>query len=229
MLGLFLLLAALPAKAQDSLVVDNQMEFADGLYLSPESFRQNRPDLSWEAVGGDLFINPETEIARLRLSGVRDSIPAGLEKTEDLWGFTYRGTPYIRIPKENPNDLPRFAMIRVRGKICYFTYEVKEKKEVLIKAYNPMTGQPFRQGTVETEETVRLKHIFQFETGEPARFSLSNFRAWIQDDERLLKTIDDLSEKEAEEKLFKCLLIYNDRNLVKTPVRNSEPEKKSGK
>jgi hypothetical protein len=217
-------LLPLSAEGQDSLAVTNDMQFSDGLYLSAFSFRSNEPDVRWESVGGDLFINPNTDIARFRLLGVRDSIPEGLQRVEDIWGFTYQGAPYIRIPREKPDDLPRFALLRVRGKICYYTYEVEEKKEVVIKAYNPLTGQPFRQGTVETEERVRIKKILHFERGENSDFTLPVFREWIQDDKRLVKTIDDLSPEEAEEKLFKCLLIYNDRNLVYVPDREVEKD-----
>ena len=56
-----------------------------------------------------------------------------------------------------------------------------------------------------------------FETGEVADFTIENFLKWILDDPRLIQSINELSQEEAQEKLFKCLLIYDDRNEVFVP------------
>ena len=61
-----------------------------------------------------------------------------------------------------------------------------------------------------------------FETGEVKDFTVENFLQWIQDDENLVETIMELSEEERQEKLFKCLLIYVDRNEVKIRKENAE-------
>jgi hypothetical protein len=65
---------------------------------------------------------------------------------------------------------------------------------------------------VEREERVTFEKILHFETGEVLDFTVDNFLSWIQDDENLVETILDLPPEERKEKLFKCLLIYVDRN-----------------
>lgn len=87
-------------------------------------------------------------------------------------------------------------------------------KKVQVAAYNPLTGRPFRVGTVEREEEIIVEKIMRFETGEVAEFTFENVLAWIQDDPLLVETILELPDEEKQEKLFKCLLIYDDRNEV---------------
>jgi hypothetical protein len=45
-------------------------------------------------------------------------------------------------------------------------------------------------------------------------FTKENFMNWIENDQQLWATVKDLSPEETQEKLFKCLLIYIDRNAV---------------
>ena len=54
--------------------------------------------------------------------------------------------------------------------------------------------------------------MVNLETGSIANMEVSIFKKWIQDDQQLSNTINDLSVIEAREKLYKMLLIYNDRN-----------------
>ena len=53
-----------------------------------------------------------------------------------------------------------------------------------------------------------------FETGEIQDCSADNFKKWIEDDERLMKTLKDMTEDEVESKLFKTIKIYNDRHPI---------------
>jgi hypothetical protein len=123
--------------------------------------------------------------------------------------------PSIRIPaSEIRRELPQFAALKLRGKICYFTYPDLRTKKVRLAAYNPMTGRPFRQGTVERQVEVFFEKMLSFQTGEVVDFNASNLADWIQDDPVLAETLLELPESEREEKLFKTLLIYVDRNPV---------------
>ena len=56
-----------------------------------------------------------------------------------------------------------------------------------------------------------------FETGELKPYSVANFKQWAQDDTRLMKSIERLSEQEAQEKLFKSIKIYNERHPIWNP------------
>ncbi len=211
---LFLGAAPLGLSGQEKVVLNNDFKFKDGLYFSIESFKANEPDIEWEDTHTELFVHPDKQSAIVYFLSFQDTLE------DKIWGFSYKGVPFLRIVKDVDSDYSEYSALSIRGKLCYFVFETRETKEVVIKAYNPLTGRPFREGTVENIETIRNRQLLHFGTGEIADFTVESFVNWIQDDEQLVKTIQDLSSKEAEEKLFKCLLIYNDRNVVKVNTNN---------
>ncbi|MCB0644919.1 MAG: hypothetical protein KDC44_24905, partial [Phaeodactylibacter sp.] len=100
------------------------------------------------------------------------------------------------------------------GKICYFRYENLESRSIPMVAYNPATGKPFREAVVQRNVLVTYEKMLHFESGEIRDFTVENFLAWIQDDPELTASVRELGPDEILEKLFKCLLIYDDRNLA---------------
>jgi hypothetical protein len=203
----------LPLFGQDSVSVSKNFRFADGVFLSFQEFRQNAPAYRPEDVRIDFFTNPQTSLTQI------DSICLpGTNRYLDpdsVWAVCIDGIPYLRVPENEINrELPTFAALKLRGKICYFTYPDFRVKKIMVAAYNPLTGMPFRKGVVEREEEVVIEKMMHFESGEVLDFTVANFMRWIQDDLPLVKTIESLPPKEKQEKLFKCLLIYVDRNPV---------------
>lgn len=213
---------SLATTAQDSspnrMPLNNDFLFTDGFYLSAQAFLKNDPEIDWDQLGGDLVFNPQAETAHFRLGGWRDSLQVAPEDLSKIWGFSFEGKPYVRVLEAEREGLMHFALVRVRGKISYFTFEEDRVEDVVIKAYNPLTGRPFREGTVETKKRVRVKKMIDMTTGNTAPLEPTTFRSWIADDARLLRTFDELSEAEKTEKLFKMLLIYNDRNTCFMPA-----------
>ena len=60
-----------------------------------------------------------------------------------------------------------------------------------------------------------MEKIMSFETGEIEMFKLTTFKNWIKKtDEKLMATLEDFNETQASEKLYKSMLIFNDRNPV---------------
>lgn len=193
----------------------NDFEFKNGLYLSFESFKNNTPDLTWEEVKYDAFSNQEKRsiqfkyLNRVDTNNKLKSIPL-----DTIWGFCAEGVPYIRV------DIPsratsEFTVLRTRGRICYFTYEAYIMKEVPMIIYDPNTGRPIFKKSIQNEELVTVEKIMSFETGEVETFSLPIFKEWIiKTDEKLMTTLEDFNETQASEKLYKSMLIFNDRNPV---------------
>lgn len=200
----------LPAAAQE--MVTKNYQFQDGIYLQANSFHRNRPDYAWDEVEKSLFTNPQTFLTQVEF------IRADSFSTQDVWGFCIGGIPYVRLePRSNPKELPTFAGLQVRGNICYFSVQIDTTEMAPMSAYNPANGRPFRTGIVERDVRLLYQWMLRFETGEVAEFNRNNFLEWIQDDPGLSKSVRELSETEAGEKLFKCLLIYDDRNPVFIP------------
>ncbi len=207
------LVAALALEAQpDSVLLTKNFKFEDGIYLAFRDFQRNRPSLSWEEVEAQMASSAKNylaQVAYIRRSG-GDTLAL-----DQVWGICLGGMPFVQLPATaTEKEAAVFAGLRVRGRICYFTYERQKEEMVEIAAYNPLTGRPFRRGAVPRMATVTEERILNFETGRIQPFNRASLLEWIEDDRQLWRTVAELTEGEVEEKLFKCLLIYDDRNPV---------------
>lgn len=194
---------------QDSVQLVNSFEFNDGVYLTINDLQQNKPNYTWAEINASAHINRDKEVIRLEYLNVKDSSKVGLQ--EAVWGICVEGVPYIRMI-DTMKGQTIFTALRVRGKLCYFYYDSYEMREVPMTIYDPNTGRPIWQQNVENKEPIVVEKMLNFETGNISDMEVSTFKNWIQDDKQLTNTINDLSAAEAREKLYKMLLIYNDRN-----------------
>ena len=210
---LLLSVGELTVQAQDTLALTKKFKFRDGLYQSFAAFNQNQPDLSWVGLVASSVISEENQTIKIewvRQKG-EESQPMDLS---GLWGICVNGVPYIQVER-GKNDFATFAALRVRGKICYYVFETVETEMVEIAAYNPLTGRAFRKAKLPRDKQVTQDMMLDFVSGKTAEFNTSNFMDWVRDDdEALWRSLAELPKAEAEEKLFKCLLIYDDRNPV---------------
>ncbi len=221
LLACFSLLTASSGWAQeDSLRLGKNFKFTDGIYYDFASFQSNQPDMTWEEVEASVFSNPQTFMAQVEYI---QSESNGRIAVDSLWGICLGGIPYIRLPKGSVNrSLTVFAGLRLRGKLCYFNYENEEMRSFEMPVYIPNTDFVFRKAWVDREQIIVYEKLLHFETGEVVDFNPYNFRRWIADDERLLQTLDKMTMPEVEEKLFKCLLIYVDRNAVQIKTEEND-------
>lgn len=195
----------------DSLLLTKNFKFNDGIYLAFSDFQKNQPSFTWEEVNSRMATSDEGFVAQVEFIRKNQQV-LDLQR---VWGICIGGIPYIRLPKGEVTEAATvFAGLRVRGKICYFKYKDEEVDTVEVKAYNPLNGRPYRQAKVPVERTVQNEKMLNFQTGEITEFNTKNFLNWIQDDRQLWNTVSELSPEDAEEKLFRCLLIYVDRNAV---------------
>lgn len=195
--------------AQDSIQLVNSFEFNNGVYLTINDLQQNQPNYTWGEVNASAHINREKQVIRLEYLNTKDSSKIGLE--QEIWGICVEGVPYIRMI-DTMKQQTIFTALRMRGKICYFYYDSYEMREVPMTIYDPNTGQAVWQQNVENKESIIIEKMLNFQTGKVADMEVSAFKDWIQDDKQLTNTINGLSAIEAREKLYKMLLIYNDRN-----------------
>lgn len=210
LLLLVILQCSLLAQQNGNLITKN-FKFNDGIYLTLQDFQKNKPNLTWNQVSSTLASSDEGFIVQVESIKTAEQVL----DLEQVWGIAIKGMPYIRLPKgEVTNAATIFAGMRVRGKICYFSYDAVIKEMQEIKAYNPLTGRPFRTAKLPVEKDVKREKILDFNSGQIMDFNKVNFLSWIEDDRQLWNTVRDFTNEEAQEKLFKCLLIYVDRNEV---------------
>jgi hypothetical protein len=206
------LLGCLTLQGQDTVLVSKNFKFNDGIYLSFEAFQNNKPDLQWEEVVSEVFINGDSFLSKTEKFVLKtgEEIPL-----VNVWGFSFSGIPYIRI--WNDQGFATFTALRVRGKLCYFTYKEEISEWVEISAYNPVNGRPFRTGKVERKQQVKREKMLYFESGKIEDFNTPNFLKIVKvEDLQLWEALAGLNQAEAQGKLFKCLLIYDDRHEVFT-------------
>lgn len=216
-MGLLMLfcMGNLQTVAQEEVVLSKNFKFQDGLYYSFSDFKNNSPHLTWDTLDANLFVNPQTLIAKVSTLHLKTN--AGKEQIvlDSLWGFSLGGIPYIRLPRGLlSSSFEVFAGIKLRGKICYYAYQEEVTKDVPMPIYNPLTRQPFYKTTVKRTFPEVKEWMIDFASGEIEAFTVDNFKNWIKDDPDLLETIEGFDDKKAKDRLFKCLLIYDDRNLV---------------
>ncbi len=221
LLGIYLLLASGSLFAQENQeVVTKNYKFNDGIYFSFSDFQQNHPVLRWEEIQGNLFSNPEAFIVKAEILKQKSLGPTAENLIDSIWGFTIGGIPYFKVEKERNNPLTIFAGMRVRGQLCYFTYEIREEKDIVFSAYNPVTAQPFRSSVEKRNFKIKKEKILLLKTGEVLDYNFENMMICLQDDPTLVRALNQVEDYELEEKMFKCLLIYNDRHVIKTTASN---------
>lgn len=216
----FVSLQAQPTAA-DSLLVDVNFRFTDGLYADAEALRTNQPSVAFKVLAGNLVLQEEEYLLKVEslYPKGRADLPIDLQQVSFI---CVNGLPYIRAYVDTTRNFTVYAGLRVRGRLCYFAYEQNQPDTVLIKAYNPMTGRPFRQQNVIREKPHLTERILVLATGEISPYDRVNMIRLMADDKALTKTIESLSIQEAEERLQRTLLIYDDRHPIYLPAR-AEP------
>ena len=206
--------------AQDSVLVTKSFLFEDGLYTSLEALKANRPSQDWESIISSYFVNPRTNTTQVQQ--LIDIETGNIIDLDKIYALCIDGTPYVYVKEQPHEKMVTFAGLEARGILNYFSFEKLEEEQVKIQAYNPKNGLPFRTGFVKKDRVVKVEKILHWESGEVVDFSKENLMALIKNDQPLYKSVQELRDWELEEKLFRCLLIYNDRHDVHTlnPVKN---------
>lgn len=209
---LLLLLGAKLNAQKDSILLTKNFDFADGVYLTLEDFQKNKPTYTWDELRSNLVANPQTYMVQIEFLEVKEGETA--IDPGKIWGISLGGLPYIRLEAGAvKKELTNFAALRVRGKICYFEYEDVEDVKIPMPVFNPVTGRPYQVALVDRKIEVYFEKIMDFETGEIQDLTIENLKLWVQNDGQLIRALNSLGP-EADEKLFKCILIYDDRHQV---------------
>jgi hypothetical protein len=211
----FFYLQILRGVAQPSkpVLVGKNFKFADGIYQNLSDWQRNKPTQKWDSVETAVAVNPTTRLMQmefLRMKKTGFTLPK-----DSIWGVVVDGIPYIRLPKSDI-DKPTtcFAGVTLRGKLCYFSYEVSAKQKVPITVYIPETGEPFVSKNIVNKTTQLHEKLLLFESGAVRDLTIPNLKTLIADDKELSNSLNELKPNEVTARLFQCVLIYNDRNPV---------------
>jgi len=214
---LFLSFASL-AFTQDSILISESRKFQDGIYLSYEDFKYDRP--SYPFIGIKVLKIDSNQFHLSNIYKIQIKNKKGKYKTlsiKNIWGLCYKGKPYINYRgsalEAGSNTGERFFMdnlfgkevvtffkIITIGKYCVFTIEGNKP------GYNTnaMTNKPYQ----EKYQFVARK-ILDLENGRIQDLNFNSAMKTIESDP-FVKALFD--ENPLAEVLDKYIFLYNARN-----------------
>jgi hypothetical protein len=98
------------------------------------------------------------------------------------------------------------------GKICLFEIKEERVETAPMGVYDLDNGQLLYTKYLPQKQTFTTRKMLKWETGEIKDLTASNLLEWIKTDKKLHLTLKELSPQEAEKRLWKTVLIFNDRN-----------------
>jgi hypothetical protein len=206
---LFLSFLGFQSIAQPTALTNNY-SFKNGIYLRFEDFKKDASSKNNFIDSLQYDLNAEENILILSANSQKllDSLIP-----DKIWGLCINQIPYIRTEDQQEGRF-YFVKLHVLGKISYYYYKAFREKEVIMYVHNPYTGERIGKKNISNRNLEFIQKILHFDSGEITDFNFDNFLNWSKDDLGLYKSLSEIKSEEREAKLFKSLLIYNDRNPV---------------
>ena len=206
---LFLSFLGFQSIAQPTALTNNY-SFKNGIYLRFEDFKKDASSKNNFIDSLQYDLNAEENILILSANSQKllDSLIP-----DKIWGLCINQIPYIRTEDQQEGRF-YFVKLHVLGKISYYYYKAFREKEVIMYVHNPYTGERIGKKNISNRNLEFIQKILHFDSGEITDFNFDNFLNWSKDDLGLYKSLSEIKSEEREGKLFKSLLIYNDRNPV---------------
>lgn len=195
--------------------LNNKYEFRNGFYTSLDDLKKDAPSHKLKVIP-DLRYETDSEhnILILTEASIKALENTSIGSIDKLWGICVKDEPYIKVrPKADEEDV-FFVKLHVLGKLSFFYYRTFKDVEVVMDIYNPYTGKKIAEKAITNREPILVEQLMDFDTGELHPYTTESFKTRIQADSDLKETVDAMSKTELKEKMFKTLLIYNDRNPV---------------
>jgi hypothetical protein len=187
---------------KDSAVYNSDFKFHDGIYLTFEDFRQNKPVPKFAIVS--TYSKSEIDFLRkvvsTKLITYKDSMGTEREIAPGkLWGFCENNSVYIRYNGD-------FNKIVVMGTISHFT--------ALYTTY--LSGGPTTPSGAMTGAPVESvqQYVLDMQTGRVLDFILPNMEELIKRDEALYKEFMALKKGKRRKLMFFYLRKYNEKHPV---------------
>jgi hypothetical protein len=202
----------------DSVLLDHDYVFADGIYDNFAALRQNRPSRPWTAVPTQGVVRLQDDF-RIQFETRSPQSTAMAE----VYAVVVDGLPYLRGRREKQRAFVEFAGLRVRGRLCYLAYDTLVTKTFEVKAYNPATGRPFRKGNVTRTERQAVERVLDFRTGKLYPLNRSNLLRLVADDPEISRAIEVIpNNAELADALFRALKIYDERHPLWMPRTSTQ-------
>lgn len=192
-------------------------ELKDGLYLSFDDFRFNRPIPPVYLINDLDIRDPNYLDSVVDLPEIKYYDAFEEERNmdpESLWGYCRGGKPFV-----NKDD--QWARITIVGSLCHFTTWVEkvefQRPDVYGGGYQNVY--PYSSGfhPVEIRTTELVENIIDLQTGSHDRFTIESLKNSLIRDDALYKEFDSLKKREQKDLLFRYLILFNKKHQYQFP------------
>ncbi len=205
---LLLLLLQLPLLSTaivDSLLYSKDYTFPDGIYLSFEDFKYQRPILK-ERIVSNVDKNDEQFMLKVMQKNVITYTITGdttrSVKTNALWGYSRGGIVFVNHGKE-------FNRLVIIGSLCHFT--------AFVTTYG-YQHDPYNLGTNSQPGYAQEQFMIDMLLGKIMPFSVMAMEFVLPRDEELYKEWTALSKKKKKNSTFLFLRKYNQKHPLYFPL-----------
>lgn len=194
---------------------NNKYAFRNGFYTSFNDLKKDVPSHKLKTIPNLRYeTDNEHNVLILTEASIEVLEKSPIQSLDNIWGICIRDKPYVKIQPKKEEEEVFFVKLHVLGKLSFLYYRTFQDVEVVMNIYNPYTGEKVAEKSVMNREPVLVEQIMDFETGRLYAYTSDSFKKQIKDDQELTETVNNMKAEELKEKLFKTLLIYNDRNPV---------------
>ena len=194
---------------------NNKYAFRNGFYTSFNDLKKDVPSHKLKTIPNLRYeTDNEHNVLILTEASIEVLEKSPIQSLDNIWGICIRDKPYVKIQPKKEEEEVFFVKLHVLGKLSFLYYRTFQDVEVVMNIYNPYTGEKVAEKSVMNREPVLVEQIMDFETGRFYAYTSDSFKKQIKDDQELTETVNNMKAEELKEKLFKTLLIYNDRNPV---------------
>jgi hypothetical protein len=199
---------------------NNELEFKDGVYMSIEDFKKNKPSISLSSI--DASIDERFLSAQTIKIDFEDNL-----LMKNIWGICLNGKVYLRIMPYISDSISRremkiisdnlFVKIQNTGSLCYLVLPIYTTmiNPIFLGIAGSMASA--KVNTTPTYSPLRIsddsqsKHfILSLKENTAYELTIGVLKLFVKDDAILLNEIN--SDKKAWKKLLYYVLKYNERN-----------------
>lgn len=165
-IGLFLFGWILPLSSQQA-----KFHQKEGVFSSATAFQAGIPDMSWRSCCQDWYISPEDEYLRIGLKqrSAGSLIPLIV---------CVEGDCFLHDPELDQEGVAYYARLIDSGPIGLFRIRRTIMDDIPVKAYNPVNGRPFIQGTVQRPREWEALFLWDPSTGRKVVLDRFSFQDW---------------------------------------------------
>jgi hypothetical protein len=198
---------------------DTDFMFTDGVYLSYEQVKKNKPLPKARIIANIDYSDPDffdNLLSKGEFSFYDDLSVKQTVMVKRIWGFAKNGNLYIRMDES-------FNKVTYVGNICHFLATIRYTYQPM---YDPYYYNPYYYysgwNTMSVSKEELRQFIFDFGTGKIYDYEEKNIEILLMRDSVLHDEYMTLKKKKKQQLMFYYIRKFNERNPLKIPVYSDD-------